>query len=128
MRARMLVPSLVLHAVVFAALLVGVSCNKNQRAKSIHATLVAVDAARDGFVAWDREHQQALVDKATSREEGVAALEQYRGRRQVVVDGFEVTYRALAVAATQTDEPSLKAALEQAAQLLLTITQLRGGT
>ncbi len=120
-------PALILHSLLFACLLLGAACNKDQRVNTIHASIVALDAARDGFVQWDHDHQMSIVDAATSREEGAAKLAAYRKKRQDVLDGFQIAYRALALAATQTDDPSLKAALDEAGKLLLLITQLRGG-
>lgn len=103
------------------------ACSKSQRADTLHASVVSVNAARDGFVAWDREHQQSIVDHATSHEDGVAALATYRSKRGPIMDTFEVAYRALAVAATQTDDPSLKAALAVSADLIDAITALTKG-
>ena len=122
-----LLPALIIHAILFACLLLGAGCNQDQRANTIRASIVAVDAARDGFVSWDRDHQMAIVDSATSRADGEAKLAAYRDQRQKVTDGFRLVYRALALAATQTDDPSLRAALDEAAKLLLVITTLRGG-
>ncbi len=123
---RPVIPALVAHAVLFALLVVAAACNQDQRTKTIHATIVSVDAARDGFVSWDRQHQLAIVEKATTREQGEAELVAYRLKRESVVDGFRVAYRGLAVAATQTDEPSLKAALAESGKLLTLIANLRG--
>lgn len=101
-----------------------VSCSKNQRIETLKATLVSVNAASDGFVAWDHQHQQTIVNTATSLEQGQHAFAAYRDRRQAIVDGLKVTYQAIAVAATQMDEPSLNAALAQAAALIASIKKL----
>jgi len=104
------------------------ACSKNQRSKTIHATLVSVDAVREGFVTWDRAHMAGIVEGSTSHDDGTAKLLAYRAKRQPILDGFEVAYRALVVAATQSDDPSLKAALAEAVKLIDSITKLRGGT
>lgn len=113
--------------VILALLLGCVACTKSQRVDTIHATVVAVDAARDGFTSWDLAHQQALVDASASRDDATKAVAEYRLKQAQIVNGFEVAYRALAVAATQTDEPSLKAALAAASDLIDAIKRLKGG-
>ncbi len=100
------------------------ACTKNDRMDTLRVSLTTVNAARDGFVAWDEQHQKAIVEKSTSKDEGMLALESYREARGRVVLGFEVAYRALAVAATQTDEPSLKAALAASDQLIDAVHRL----
>lgn len=129
---RDLMPALILHALLFVCVMLGAACNQDQRTKTIHASIIAVDVARDGFITWDREHQAQIVEHATSESQGLAELDKYVAKRKPVVDGFQLVYRALALAATQTDEPSLKAALDHAAKLLLDIQRLQsdvqGGT
>lgn len=102
------------------------ACNKSQRTDTLHAALVSVNAARDGFIAWDREHQQTIVDQASTKEDAFKALESYRTARQPVMDSFEVAYRALALAATQTDDPSLQAALALSGDLIDAVKKLMG--
>jgi hypothetical protein len=102
------------------------ACTKNERTDTLRASLIAVNAARDGFTTWDRQHQQALAESATTREAGEAALERYREQRKPVISGFEVAYRALAVAATQTDDPSLQRALAGSKDLVDAVKQLIG--
>lgn len=120
--------------VVIALLLAGVvlgaapGCGASQRTNAIHASVIAVDAARDGFVAYDAAHQHQIVDQATSLETGRADLAAYRAKRDPVVNAFIIAYRALALAATQTDDPSLTAALAKAAELLQSIEKLKGGS
>lgn len=103
------------------------SCTKSKRSDTIRASLIAVNAVRDGFVAWDHAQQALLVDHAASKEEARAALNAYRDKRSDIVTGFEVAYRALAVAATQNDEVSLKAALAESAELINEVRILIGG-
>jgi len=117
----------VLLPVLLCLFMGSVSCTKNKRADTLRQSVLAVNAARDGFSTWDRAHQQSIVDAATSREDGEAKLANYRDRRRPVVDGFEVAYRALAVAATQVDDPSLTAAIAKATELIDAVKQLTGG-
>lgn len=97
------------------------ACTQDQRQSTIRNTLVTVNAARDGFTTWDRSQQDQIVKDATSREEGVAKLTAYRAERADVVADFEIVYRALAVAATQVDELSLKNAQAAASELIAAI-------
>ena len=104
------------------------ACGASARQKTIQGALVGVNAARDGFITWDSQHQLSIVEKATSREEAELALKDYRTRREVVKEAFEVAYRALAVAATQTDELSLHAALAASDKLVDAVKKLTGGS
>jgi hypothetical protein len=103
------------------------ACTKSQRTDTLRTSLISLNAARDGFTSWDREHQQQIVDQSASRDEALKALETYRDRRKTVADGFEVAYRALALAATQTDDPSLNAALASSRDLVDAVKALIGG-
>ena len=94
------------------------ACNRSQRTDTLRASIISVNAARDGFLQWDRTHQHELVAAATSRDQAEQSLATYRREREPVVNGFEVAYRALALAATQTDDPSLKVALTTAGELV----------
>jgi hypothetical protein len=118
-------PALLVVVAMFAMLLIATpACSSSTRGKTIHATLVAVNAARDGFVSWDRQHQQDLVAAATFKDEARASIDVYRTRRELVVASFEVVYRAIAVAATQSDEISLTAALARAGELYAALKQI----
>src|SRR5258706_4980729 len=66
--------------VVFLGLVAG--CGANQRQNTIKTTLVAFNAARDGFLEWDDKHQDATVAKAATgkltKDEAKKALDTYR--------------------------------------------------
>ncbi len=104
--------------VLVLVLLVAPACGPSQRQRTLVASFVATDAAHAGFVAFDRSHQAALVDKATSLEAGKASLEAYREKRARLVTLFESSYRAIAAAAIVTDDPKKLASLSQATALL----------
>lgn len=129
MRHRSPLPSVfaTLVCVALMGCLLQSACTKSQRVDTLHASLVSLNAARDGFTSWDREHQQQIVDQATNRDDAVNALESYRDRRKPVAESFEVAYRALALAATQTDDPSLNAALASSRDLVDAVKALIGG-
>jgi hypothetical protein len=112
---------------VFVIMLAAIACGPNRRTQTLQATIHAVNAARDGFVAWDLAHQSELVKKAGTREEAVVAIDAYRTSREVIVQGFTAAYRGIAVAATQGDEASLRAALATADDLRKALTAIMGG-
>jgi acyl-CoA synthetase (AMP-forming)/AMP-acid ligase II len=122
-------PAFVLYLATFLACLLAAApaCTGNQRQKTLRATVISVNAARDGFVEYDRQHQLALVEKAATREEGEKSLAAYRLKRTPVVAGFEATYIALTIALTQTDDPSLRAALEASSAMIAAIKSITGG-
>lgn len=120
--------------VSLVALLVGVvaiapiaSCTHDTRRDTIHAALVATDTAHAGFVEWDRAHQIELVERATSREDGEAALSTYRAKRGELVTKLVGVYRALAAAAIANDDQSLAALLAAADQMHQALVALTGG-
>jgi hypothetical protein len=130
MRSHM--PAFLLYLGVFFACIglaaAPAACTKNQRVNTIQTSLVAVNVARDGFTAWDLQHQSAIVDAASSRDEAEQKIAAYKAARDPVIAGFEIAYRALAMAATQTDDSSLAVALKASSDLFLAVKQLRGGT
>lgn len=71
------------------------------------ASLTVLNAARDGFTAWDDQHQGDIVKAATSLEQGKGELDAYRKRREPVIRGFEIAYKALATAALTPEAGNL---------------------
>ncbi len=63
--------------------------------------LSIVNAARDGFIAWDKRYQHGLVQSAKSRDEARLALERYRKRREKVIAYFLRVYALIGIAADQ---------------------------
>jgi hypothetical protein len=107
-------------------LLLAVACGPNAKQKALKTTLAGVNAARDGFVAWDYAHQQGIVDDATSLEDGKAKLKAYREKREKAVISFEIAYRALAVAALDLTAANVGEALRAAGDLFDLTRQLMG--
>lgn len=85
---------------VFLALLA--SCATSKRA-AIDTGFTALNSLRDGFVAWDKEHQAQIVDKATSLEDGKAKLAAYREARVKVSNAFIAAYNSFSLAAIDVD-------------------------
>lgn len=126
---RQTAPALSLFFLLFIGIvLASPACSgPNKRTKVLQQTLTALNAARDGFAVWNRQHQLALVDKATSREDSFAKVNEYNARKEAVTNGFMVAYLAVSLAATQADEVSLHRALEAAGELYDAIKKLMGG-
>jgi hypothetical protein len=98
----------------------------SKRARTLQTVLVSVNAARDGFDEYDRQQQQHVLEASPTREEYAAEIEAYKKARAPVLQAFEVAYRALAIAALQRDEVSLKQALDQVSDLLGAVNKLTG--
>lgn len=103
------------------------ACTNGQRQDTLRASIITVDTARDGFIRWDRAHQQAIAENATSRDDVEAKIAAYRAHEQRdIALSFEVAYRAIGIAATQTDQASLSGAVRAVAELLASIKALSG--
>lgn len=85
---------------------------QSQRERTIKATLVAVNQARDAFIAFDSKTQDLIADTAPSVARGMELFAAYRAKRELVVKAFELAYRAIAIAATANDDPSFKSMLD----------------
>lgn len=94
----------------YAAMIVGlalalnaIACGPGVRQKALTTSLTAVNAARDGFTAWDGDHQLTLVEHANTMAEGQTKLDSYRTKREPILHGFAVAYELIATAALDID-------------------------
>lgn len=94
------------------------------REKALNTSLLAVNSARDGFMVYDLKEQEAIVERATSLESGKAELVAYRERRAKVIRAFVVAYLAIGVAASKTDDLSLKSAMLALADLTRAVDEV----
>jgi hypothetical protein len=104
--------------VVIAAAALG--CGASARTKVLTTTLVATNAARDGFRAWEVPHMKQLVDEAKTKAESDAKLAAFRVEQAKVVELFEAVYQAISIATLLKDDPTSLAKLATAAGLLMT--------
>ncbi len=102
------------------------ACGASARDRAVQSALVTTNAARDVFIAFDRQHQAAIVAAATSEVGGAAALAEYRTKRAIAVTYFEALYRALAIAAVITDDPNNLTVLARAAGMLFAELRVLG--
>ena len=113
-------------AVMMCAMCAG--CTSAARDKALTATLANVNVARDTFTAYDRAHQEKIVEDAASLELGQETLREYRAKREPVLKAFLGAYQALAIAAVLKDDATSMANLSRAVGLLLqAIDDLTGG-
>lgn len=120
---------LVLAMLAIGALALAPGCTHNDRTDTISATLLTVDAARDGLVAYDAKEQLALVGSAASRDDATTKLAAYRNARDAATGpaGLLATaYRGIAAAATANDATSLAAMQTAVAQFLAAVTPYLG--
>ena len=113
-------------SVVAFAVVVAACAGQAKHEKTLKTTLVSLNAARDGFVTWDRLHQEQIIKDAPSLAEGKSALATYREARQPVSLVFEVAYRGLAVAALDPSDLNVMRVLEQVKEVVETIRVLTG--
>lgn len=117
-----------IHLLLFACILLGAACTKETRSTTLHAAVLATDGAHEGFMAFDEVKIRQIANDcppAEGRAACDAKLQAYYAKVDRVKDGFHLVYRALAVAATQTDELSLNAAMGQLTGLIAAITALK---
>ena len=103
-------------------------CGASAQQKALHATYLGVKAAEAGFVEWDAHHQDEIVAKAKSLTDGAAALQRYRLKRDPVLQAFIAVYQLLYVAASDTTQERLDAAIGAAQRLYNLIETLRAPT
>lgn len=84
---------------------IAISCASQQTA--LRVSLTSLNAARDGFIAWDDAHQGVLVTQAKTLEEGKASLASYIGKRETVIRAFDLAYKAIATAALDPSTANL---------------------
>lgn len=115
-------------AVLLLGSMAGSGCGASQRETTIRAALITADVARDGFVSYDAAKQSAIVNAATSLDDGRAKLAAYRDARAKVADAFTTAYRAIAAAAAVNDAISLSGIKIAIDQMLAVIAAAKGGT
>lgn len=111
-----------LALLVVAVLAATTACGNHQ--SELQTSLTVLNAARDGFTAWDDQHQGEIVRAATTLEEGKSELDTYRKKREPVIRGFELAYKTLATAALTPDTANLLQLAVSLADLKTAVTDL----
>lgn len=136
--ARPLVFGLGMVGLVAIAVVAGAGCGASQRETTIKTTFLSVDAARDGFLAYDRSHELSLVahcDPAVdSKEQCTAkvaasqkALADYQAKRAKVDLAFATAYRSMTAAQIINTDQSVASMAAAAAQLYDLVKPFIGG-
>jgi hypothetical protein len=99
-------------------LLLVVACSQSTRNTTLSNTLASLNTAQQAFLLYDATHEQDISQNAHDKPSGELALSQWRQQRSVIDNVFVSAYKALAVAATANDNPSLQA-MENALALVL---------
>ena len=111
-------------------LLLSTACGSSAREKALSTTLASLNAARDGFVAWDKEHQESIVqetyDEGGTRADAVRKLADYRRKAARIDQAFVLAYSALAAAALDLSVAGLISAAADARKVYEAILALKG--
>ena len=119
-----------MRRLIFISLAALAACTHNDRADTIRASLIAVDAARDGLLVYDREHQPSLVAGAVSGDDARAKLLAYRATRDCATCPaglIDSAFHAIAAAAAANDAKSLADMQAVIAQAVAAVKPLIGG-
>lgn len=111
--------------VALVLLVLLVACGASARTKTLQATLVATNVARDTFLAASAKREDQIVEAATSKEAGRAELDAFRLSSVPVVEAFGIAYRAIAAAALLDDSSSLAEATKAAGAVVSLVKELR---
>lgn len=114
------------HLAPLIVLFLVAACGSTRDAVLVRA-MAGLDAASRVFVAQDVAAQDRIVAEAPSHEQGRAALEAYRARRDKVAAGFVLAYSAVAAASVDLTEASLQAALVAGAEVVQAMRALFPG-
>lgn len=106
------------NLVIIVALMLS-ACGASAREKTLKATYIGLNAASEGFVSYDKEHQARIVKAATSIEEGATKLAAYRVDQLRVYNLFAAAFQSLAAAAIVNNDPKSLTSAVAAAKLAL---------
>lgn len=105
-----------------------VACGANLRTKVLRTNLVALNVARDELFTLNKAREAQIVEQATSKDEGKAALTKWRARVDEFVTALHAAYQAIYTAAILDDAKSsgdAAAAVTQALSLYKTLKELK---
>lgn len=102
-------------------------CGVSARQKAIDVSYTTLKAAQAAFVVWDADHQQSIVEHATSLEDGKVKLAAYREKQAKIMLSFSTAWSALAAASLYQEPGWLAAAIEAASNVYTLIKELEHG-
>lgn len=113
-----------LTAMILLLGLLAISCH-NSKKDTLKTSLQTLNATRDGFLVWDRQHKDAIVDSADTYEDGEVRLNMYREKRAAIILGFELAYKAVAIAAVDRTDRNIKEMLANLEMLYRSILEFK---
>lgn len=88
---KVIIPVMLLLAFVAA-------CGANARRDTLRGNIVALDVARDATLKLSKEHEAAIIEHATSKDEARVQLAEWRdvvdSMMTALEDGYRITYSA----------------------------------
>lgn len=96
------VPTVLLFAVFFIVGAAVGGCGGSIASKTeatLQTSLSAVNGARDVFFAWDKSHQEEIVESSLTQTQARDRLSEYREKQARVVQSFTVAYSTISAAA-----------------------------
>lgn len=120
-------------SVLLLVILIGVGggsqagCAASQRAETLQAAQIAINATATGMLAYDRPHQDELARTGTP-DEAAAALKAYRAKRAVFDKALTVAIDALIIAYRLNDQPSFDGLAKAVAEVAKDYLDLKGIT
>lgn len=117
--------------VLLAGLLEGCGSSVAEREKTLSTTITAVNTAKEGFLTWDEQQQDAIVAGCTpatgcTLEQGKAQLAAFRAKLEPVITAFD-SLRVLIKAAVD-GTASLPEVINAATNLLAVIQSVQSSS
>jgi hypothetical protein len=110
-------------ALVLVALLA--ACGANARTVTLRAAVATAKVTVAAMDAYTEQHEIALANAASSKEDGEAKLAAYEHRLVMVDDSLNVLLLAISAAAVANDDASLAAVAPAAMKLEQAFEQLK---
>lgn len=101
------------------------ACGASARTKALRVNLVALNVARDSTLSLSKEREAQIVEKATSKEEGRAQLDEWRTKIDKVIAAIDIGYRAVHDAALLDDAKSASEAAAAAQKALALVKEVQ---
>lgn len=113
--------------VLSIALVIGCGGSQSSRAQTVISIDRAISTAEGALISYDHEQAKVIIERATSLDQGKAALFAHRARVDKVQLALDAARIADDAARTVNDDASLKGAETALADALSALTALTGG-
>jgi hypothetical protein len=113
-------------AIVLAAVAIAPLCGcQSAREKTLSATLATLNGAAKAYELYGLQHQETLVDQATSKEDATAKVASFRAHLEPVTKAFSLAYAGLALASLTPTTANLAAAADLLGKVFTAIKELQ---